>query len=107
MLSYECSLAVYEKQKCYMHRSVKIPHSIALFIITHEGKVVPIYTKEAYRGSRHRVSLILNAGTRWRSVGILPLLPLYTPHPQENKRAPLNVLEKRKSLQPVRIQSPK
>jgi len=69
-----------------MHRSVKIPHSIALFIITHEGKFVPIHTKKAYRGSRHTVPLNLNAGTGWRSVGILPLLPLYTPPPPPGEK---------------------
>ena len=33
MLSFECSLAVYEKQKCYMHRSAKYPTQLYYLLL--------------------------------------------------------------------------
>ena len=95
MLSFECSLAVYEKQKCYMHRSAKYPTQL-YYLLLHIKVQLSTHThthnKKAYRGSRCTVPLILNSGTGWRSIGNLPILPIYTfPSSQgNNPHCPVN-----------------
>jgi len=51
MLSYECSLAVYEQQKCYLHRSVKYPTQLHYLLLHMKAELSPYTPKKQTEGA--------------------------------------------------------